>query len=305
MEIGKWKVENGLENNQSPFSILHSPIKSSLITLLPVALACQSAPAAHENVLIDLWAQNTAAFGVYVPNENPPTPEQWRNRERRPPVYTKEGGERLAQNPLYDFVFLNLEGAYDVGAVSAIAEGLRSTTAVSRKTLLVRIPPISTDGEEAARTRVKEILDLGADGVILPHVRNVEEARLAIGFFAEAGADVWSPSNPSGEIIAMIMIEDSQALAQVTEIADTPGYSILACGIGSLTRALDGDREAAEAGNQEVLAHAKRVGVADMITANAESIEQRVREGFLALLMQGPTADDVIMLGRTAAGRTD
>ncbi len=175
--------------------------------------------------------------------------------------------------------------------------------AVSRKTLLVRIPPISTDGEDAARARVKEILDLGADGVILPHVRNVAEARLAVSFFAEAGADVWSPSNPSGEIIAMIMLEDPDALAQVAEIADIPGYSMLACGIGSLTRALDGDREAAEAGNQEVLAHAKRVGVADMITANAETIEQRVQEGFLGLLMQGPTADDVIRIGREAAGR--
>jgi 2-keto-3-deoxy-L-rhamnonate aldolase RhmA len=267
--------------------------------------ACQPAgdTLQHENVLIDLWAQNTAAFGVYVPNENPPTTEQRRNRQRPPPVYTKEGGENLAQNPLYDFVFLNLEGAYDAGAVTAIAEGLRSPSAVSRKTLLVRIPPISTDGADAARARVKEILDAGADGVILPHVRNVEEARLAISFFAEAGADVWSPSNPNGEILAMIMIEDPDALAQVAEIADTPGYSILACGIGSLTRALNGDREAAETGNQEVLAHAKRVGVADMITANAESIEQRVQEGFLALLMQGPMADDVIRIGREAAGR--
>ena len=144
---------------------------------------------------------------------------------------------------------------------------------------------------------------LGADGVILPHVRNPEEARLAVSFFTEAGVDVWSPSNPSGDKIAMIMVEDPDALESLTEIANTPGYSILACGIGSLTRALDGDREAAEAGNQDVLAHAKRVGVADMITANAEDIAQRVEEGFLALLMQGPTADDVIRLGRAAAGR--
>jgi 2-keto-3-deoxy-L-rhamnonate aldolase RhmA len=101
----------------------------------------------------------------------------------------------------------------------------------------------------------------------------------------------------------MIMVEDPGALARIEEIADTPGYSILACGIGSLTRALDGDRDAAESGNQEVLRHSKRIGVADMITANSENIAQRVEEGFLALLMQGPTADDVIRLGRAAAGR--
>ena len=252
----------------------------------------------HENVLIDLWAAGTPAFGIFVPNERPLTAEQ----RRSAPVYTREGGERLARNPLYDFLFLNLEGGYDAGAVAAIAEGLRSPDAVSRKTLLVRIPPIERDGEEVTRARVREILAAGADGVVLPHIRSPAEARTAVSFFAEAGADVWSPSNPAGEILAMIMVEDAGALAAVTEIANTPGYSILACGIGSLTSAL-GDREAAEAGNQEVLAHAKRVGLADMITANSRDIEERVQQGFLALLMQGADADETILMGRAAAGR--
>ena len=254
----------------------------------------------HENVLIDLWATGTPAFGIFVPNERPLTAEQRRSGERQAPVYTREGGERLARNPLYDFLFLNLEGGYEAGAVAAIAEGLRSPDAVSRKTLLVRIPPIERDGEEVTRTRVREILAAGADGVVLPHIRSPEEARAAVSFFAEA--DVWSPSNPAGEILAMIMVEDAGALAAVTEIANTPGYSILACGIGSLTSAL-GDREAAEAGNQEVLAHAKRVGLADMITANSRDIEERVQQGFLALLMQGADADETILIGRAAAGR--
>ena len=256
----------------------------------------------HENVLIDLWADGIAAFGIFVPNERPRTDGQRQSGELPAPVYTSEGGERLARNPLYDFLFLNLEGRYDVGAVAAIAEGLRSPSAVGRKTLLVRIPPIERDGEEVTRARVREILALGADGVVVPHIQSPEEARAAVSFFVEAGADVWSPSNPTGEILAMIMVEDPDALAMVAEIADTPGYSILACGIGSLTRALGGDREAAEAGNQDVLSHAKRVGVADMITANARDIEERVQQGFLGLLMQGSDADDVIRMGRAAAG---
>jgi hypothetical protein len=40
-----------------------------------------------------------------------------------------------------------------------------------------------------------------------------------------------------------------------------------------------------------------------MLTAGTQDVEQRVKEGFLALLMQGPTADEAIRLGRTAAGR--
>jgi 2-keto-3-deoxy-L-rhamnonate aldolase RhmA len=268
-----------------------------------VLAACQSEPIVHENRIIDLWAQNLPAFGIYAPNETPPTEEQRNNGERPPVTYSREGGIRLAQNPLYDFIFLNLEGGYSHDAVLAIAQGLRASGAPDRKTLLVRIPSIESDGADVTRQRVQDVLNLGADGVVLPHVRSAEEARLAVSFFTEAHADVWSPSNPTGEILAMIMVEDPNALAEVEAIADTPGISILACGIGSLTRALGGDREAAEAGNQEVLAHAKRVGVPDMITANADNIAQRIEEGFLALLMQGPTADEVIEIGRAAAGR--
>ncbi len=257
----------------------------------------------HENVIIDLWAAGTATFGVFVPNERPPTEEQRRGGERPAPVYTREGGERLAQNPLYDFLFLNLEGRYDVAAVGAIAEGLRSSSAVGRKTLLVRIPPLERDGEGVTRARVREILELGADGIVFPHVRSPEEARTIVSFFDDTGADVWSPANPTGEVLAMIMVEDPAAVAAVEEIADTPGYSLLACGIGSLRGALDGDRDAAEAGNQEVLRHARRVGLPDMITANAGDIEARIQQGFLGLLMQGPEADEVIRIGRAAAGR--
>lgn len=119
----------------------------------------------------------------------------------------------------------------------------------------------------------------------------------------DAGADVWSPANPDGDKIAMIMIEDPDSLARVAKIADVAGISILACGIGSLRGALGGDREVAEAGNQEVLAQAKRVGVADMVTANTADVEQRVKEGFLALLMQGAGVDEAIRIGRAAAGR--
>jgi 2-keto-3-deoxy-L-rhamnonate aldolase RhmA len=272
-----------------------------------IALILGAAPGAlaqqkHQNAVIDLWMQGKPAFGVYAPNEHP-GPRGQRGQPPQPAVYTREGGEKLAMNPLYDYVFLNLEGNYDPAAVKAIADGLRSPKAVGRKTLVVRIPPIDKDGAAATRSRVKEILDAGADGVTIPHVRSVAEAKEAIGFFQDAKANVWSPSNPRGEKLAMLMLEDPDAVAQAPAIADLKGYSVLACGIGSLAQALGGDRAAAEAGTQKVLAEAKRAKLPDMLTANAQDVEKRVKEGFLALLMQGSAADEAITLGRAAAGR--
>jgi 2-keto-3-deoxy-L-rhamnonate aldolase RhmA len=279
-----------------------SIILLAVVSATPIVLAQQ-----HRNAVIDLWAQGKPAFGVYAPNEQPGLRgEDGRGQRGQPPqpaVYTRGGGETLAMNRLYDFVFLNLEGNYDPAAVTAMAEGLRSPKAVGRKTLIVRIPPIDKDGAEATSARVKEILAAGADGVTIPHIRNVAEAKQAIGFFRDAKANVWSPSNPKGEVLAMLMLEDPEAVAQAKQIADLDGYSILACGIGSLAQALGGDRAAAEAGTQKVLAEAKRAKLADMLTANTQDVAQRVREGFRALLMQGARADEAITLGRAAGGR--
>lgn len=294
------------------------------------------AEVARATSMVGLWERDLAAFGVFVPpafsggggsggggrgagaeaatgrgagaEAEPgtgaePEADASPGGRRGPPRYAVEGGRELARNPLLDFVFLNLEGNYDPAAVEAIATGLRSPGAVGHKTLLVRIPSIERDGEDAARARVREALELGAEGIVLPHVRNVAEARAAVSFFEDAGADVWSPANPDGTVIAMLMVEDPDAVAEAAAIADVPGYSVLACGIGSLTGALGGDREAAERGNQAVLAEATRAGLADMITANAGDIEQRVEEGFLGLLMQAGGAGEAIRLGRRAAGR--
>ena len=256
---------------------------------------------AAQTKLIRLWAEGTPAFGVFVPNERP-RGEAAADGSRLPPLYTAEGGAQLARNPLLDYLFLNLEGRYDPEAVAAIAEGVASVNAEGGPSLLVRIPPIERDGADAARERVANALRSGADGVVIPHVRSPEEAHLAVSFFAEAGADVWSPANPDGRTIAMIMIEDGGALAAVQEIADTPGYSVLACGIGSISRDL-GSGEAGEAATQEVLTHSKRVGVPNMLTANSDDVAQRLEEGFLGLLMSGPGADEAIRIGRGVAGR--
>jgi 2-keto-3-deoxy-L-rhamnonate aldolase RhmA len=235
--------------------------------------------------LIELWETGQTAFGQYVTGV----------------PYTVETGRDLAANPVLDYAFLNLEQDYNVNSALELAEGLRAGAQGAPMDLLVRIPPMSEAGVEVSRARVQELLAMGADGVVFPHVRSAEEARMAVSFFE--GDNVWSPANPDGDIVVMLMLETPDVFAELKEIADIPNYSALACGIGSLTGALGGDREAAEKLNLEVLAHSQRVGMADMITANTESVARRVDEGFLGLLVYGPEANEVIRLGRAAAGR--
>ncbi len=239
--------------------------------------------------LLELWKAGQTAFGQYVTGV----------------PFTVETGRELAANPLLDYAFLNLEQDYNINSALDLAEGLRSGAGSGTEDpamdLLVRIPPMSEAGVETSRERVNELLAMGADGVVFPHVRSAEEARMAVSFFE--GVNVWSPTNPEGDIVVMLMLETPDVFAELEEIANIPNYSALACGIGSLTRAMGGDREAAEKLNLEVLAHSQRVGLADMITANTESVARRVNQGFLGLLVYGPTANEVIRLGRAAAGR--
>jgi 2-keto-3-deoxy-L-rhamnonate aldolase RhmA len=288
----------------------------ALFLTLPVFAACGGGDAngdasqasisgSAEVAVISLWEAGSPAFGVFVPSERPPN-ERDADGNRLPPLYTVEGARALGENPLMDYLFLNLEGSYDADAVRTLVAGLDAGTGDHRPTLLVRIPTIGDAGAEATRARVAEIHALGADGVVIPHVRTPDEARLAVGFFAEAGADVWSPANPDGTFIAMFMVEDPGAIAAIEEIASIPGYSMLSCGIGSLTGAMGGDRAGAEAACQNVSDLAAAAGMPSMMTANAEIIGDRIDQGYLGLLLSGSIeqAEQVIRMGREHSGRT-
>jgi 2-keto-3-deoxy-L-rhamnonate aldolase RhmA len=275
----------------------------TMVAAVWVAAVSPASAQSRANPLVALWTTGKPAFGVFVPNERPRERRQGSRPTPRPvAIYTRAGGQKLAINPLYDFVFLNLEERYNAVAVKAVAEGLRSAPG-PRKALIVRIPTIEADGAAAAKSRVREAFELGADGVTIPHVRSVDEAKLAIGFFQDARVNVWSPSNPNGDKIAMLMLEDPGAVAQAGQIADLKGYSVLACGIGSLTRALGNDARGGEAGTQKVLVETKRVKRPNMIIATDANVEKRIKEGFLGILAIGDAADTAIRIGLKAAGR--
>jgi len=267
------------------------------IATLSVTAHAQDMGAAKGRSLIELWASGQPAFGQYVTQSHGES-----DGPAKSPSYTVDTGLELAANPLLDFAFLSLEQRYEADSAQNVANGIQSGAAGGRQLpLLVRIPPIAVDGADASRARVKELIAMGANGVVIPHVMSAAEARMAVSFFDDA--NVWSPANPDGDIVAMLIVEDPDVFAELEEIANIQGFSALVCGIGSLTSALNGDRVAAEAINQQVLVQSKLAGKPNLTTVSPESVALRVEQGFLGLLAYGPESQEAIRLGRAAAGR--
>ena len=82
-----------------------------------------------------------------------PDPEE---KRARPAVYTRDGGETLAMNPFYDFVFLNLEGRYDATAVKAMADGLAQPEGRRPQDAHRPDPAARQDGAATARARIRK-----------------------------------------------------------------------------------------------------------------------------------------------------
>jgi len=136
-------------------------------------------------------------------------------------------------------------------------------------TPLVRIPP---NGMEKNQFFAKQALDLGAFGIVWPHVSTVEQAYNAVAacryprmrnqpLYEPAGqrgdgptaavrywgvsqqeyyerADVW-PLEPHGELLVILMIEDVEGIENLGDIlSNVPGIGALLIGEGDLSQEL-------------------------------------------------------------------
>ncbi|GAA4601844.1 hypothetical protein GCM10023195_05070 [Actinoallomurus liliacearum] len=136
-------------------------------------------------------------------------------------------------------------------------------------TPLVRIP---TNGAEKGQWHAKQALDLGAYGIVWPHVTTVDEAYNAVAacryprlpdapryepagvrgdspaaaarywgltndeYYAKSG--VW-PLDPDGEILVALMIEDQLGIQNLPDILDqVPGIGLVIIGEGDLSQEL-------------------------------------------------------------------
>jgi 4-hydroxy-2-oxoheptanedioate aldolase len=137
------------------------------------------------------------------------------------------------------------------------------------RTPLVRIP---VNGAEKGQWHAKQALDLGAFGIVWPHIATVEQAANAVaacryptlpdhprhrpagerGDGPNAAARYWGLSNPQyyaradvwplapdGEILVVIMIEDQAGIQNLPAMLDqVPGIGLVLIGEGDLSQEL-------------------------------------------------------------------
>jgi 2-dehydro-3-deoxyglucarate aldolase/4-hydroxy-2-oxoheptanedioate aldolase len=159
----------------------------------------------------------------------------------------------------YDWLVIDLEhGAGDEHVLTRQLQAVGSSTAT-----IVRV-----EGVDSAR--VLHALDLGADGVLVPRLRTVEQARECVSYCRYAGergvarynrAWHWGLAQRTlaevdDEVVCAVQIETPEALAAVEEIAAVEGVDVLFVGPADLAHGL-GLHCPPDA--PELLVHARRV----------------------------------------------
>ena len=203
-----------------------------------------------------------------------------------------------------------------------------------------KVPIIHTD-PAVATARIVEQLNAGHVGVMLQEVESADEVRAglaAMRFAAKGGtrpkegvglaaaywklteakyrekADPW-PLNPKGELVLWAIVESKKGIANIREIAQVPGLTVIVVGAGTLggvfsTTGPDGqrvrDQAAFDAGVSAILSACKEFKVACSHPANnPKEIEDLMARGFTVFTMQrrDPAAFDAIAAGRKMSGR--
>lgn len=171
---------------------------------------------------------------------------------------------------------------------------------------------------DAAPSQVGQLLDAGADGIVVPHVESLAHARkmVAAAFFVPAGtrgmgstgrAGQWGLAPLStyldgGRLDAnppyiSVMIESAEALEEVEELAQIPGVSQLLIGTADLGAELDRDPgRIAQAGEDVLRACAKNGLSAGVATGTAEDGARYVAAGFDAIYL----SNDLTLMARSA-----
>jgi len=219
-----------------------------------------------------------------------------------------------------DFVILDMEHrAMDFERLETFLMGSINKAEIAKQgNLQVRVPPIvriPTYGRALNEAIVKQVLDIGAFGIMFPAIENKEQALAAVrasrypplkgtkypqpvgirgnGNMPAAWywgltrpeyslrADIW-PANPQGELLLFLQVETIEGVRNINEILSVPGIGVLFVGPNDLSWSLgvqSGAPEHEEA-IQVVLGACKAKNIPCAITVTANDVVKRLNEGF-------------------------
>jgi 4-hydroxy-2-oxoheptanedioate aldolase len=224
----------------------------ALAIALMYASLCGAAQAADVrlNRMIELWEQGKPAIGAFA-----------RFRDADAAAY-------YAQSQL-DFVIFDLEhGPADFTQLRTFLQFMVDKAQLMKKgnlqpnvTPLVRIP---SNGSEKNQWVIKQVLDVGAFGLMAPHIRNTDEARALVanarypqkvgasdaepagerGVSPAAAARYWGvpvpeyfekadawPLDPKGEVAVIAMVESGEAVRNIRAmLTETKGIAAVFIG---------------------------------------------------------------------------
>jgi 4-hydroxy-2-oxoheptanedioate aldolase len=269
----------------------------------PIAQLVADEPAAvpkRINRFIELMESDKPAFGVFSSN------------------ISLRAGAAISASKL-DFVIIDMEHSpYDPTRLESYITGMTAKADVLKSGLqvptvpLVRVPAA---GREQLQFVIKQVLDLGPLGIVVPHVDTADDARAMVqacrfpqlkiaadyepqgkrgvgygwaarqwglsgGEYAQR-ADLW-PLDPQGELLLWVMIESEAAVKNIRAIAATPGISGLFIGPSDLAFSLGvplGD-PAVEEAVASIVAAAKESDIPLGTLCGGGEVEKRLAQGF-------------------------
>lgn len=229
-----------------------------------------------------------------------------------------------------DFVIIDLEHSpYDVSRLEGYLLGMTDKRQILQKGNLqpnvVPIVRVPAAGREQLLFVIKQVLDLGVFGVLVPHIDTADDALAAVravrfpqrrgvpdfkpeglrgvGYgwparywgltgadYAER-ADVW-PLDPKGELLLWLMIETKASIDNIEAIARTPGVSGLFVGPSDLafSMGLPFNDPEVEAAIEKVARVAQAAGVPCGTLTSGAGVSRRLGQGFQFLAVGGDSS---------------
>ena len=216
-----------------------------------------------------------------------------------------------------DYVIIDMEHhPFDVDGLRQLIVNLRAGDGTYPVTPIVRIGAPGSE-IESNHWMVKQVLDAGAMGIMVPFVNTAEEARQAVmgmryppttddsqpeprgrrGWSPSVAADAWNletqeyarradlwPLDPEGEMLLAVQIETQEGIDNLAEILAVPGVGAAFIGPADLHADMGHLGETGvsdvEARMEEGLATAQEAGVPIGLTPAGRTIEERVEQGF-------------------------